>query len=246
MSRAIRTCVRNVCMISSIGDTPGRAFPYRCLIRVLDLASVSRGAGRAFGSRFPVLRTARGSDSPVSAARRASTRPGTTEARIPWPSATPRHPSPSAGDRRWSRSRCPTACPEIDGLTVRQRIVLDMIRTAIETRGYPPSMREIGDAVGLTSPSSVAYQLARAGEEGLHPPRPEAARAPWRSTTPPSPTTSPTSATRCPRRSTCRSSAASPPAGRSSPSRRSRRSSRCPSRSWATASCSCSRSSASR
>ena len=53
----------------------------------------------------------------------------------------------------------PDGLPEADGLTVRQRIVLDMIRTAVETRGYPPSMREIGEAVGLTSPSSVAYQL---------------------------------------------------------------------------------------
>ena len=32
----------------------------------------------------------------------------------------------------------PEGLPDADGLTVRQRIVLDMIRTAIETRGYPP------------------------------------------------------------------------------------------------------------
>ncbi|MGB8022061.1 MAG: transcriptional repressor LexA [Candidatus Nanopelagicales bacterium] len=44
-------------------------------------------------------------------------------------------------------------------LTRRQRMVLDVIRQSVETRGYPPSVREIGEAVGLSSPSSVAHQL---------------------------------------------------------------------------------------
>jgi repressor LexA len=46
-----------------------------------------------------------------------------------------------------------------DGLTERQRRILSEIRHAVETRGYPPSVREIGEVVGLTSPSSVNYQL---------------------------------------------------------------------------------------
>jgi len=46
-----------------------------------------------------------------------------------------------------------------DGLTTRQRQILDMIRDSVEDRGYPPSVREIGEAVGLTSSSSVAHQL---------------------------------------------------------------------------------------
>ena len=45
------------------------------------------------------------------------------------------------------------------GLTRRQRTILDVIRASVTTRGYPPSIREIGDAVGLTSTSSVAHQL---------------------------------------------------------------------------------------
>jgi repressor LexA len=53
-----------------------------------------------------------------------------------------------------------------DGLTPRQRRVLEVIRDAVERRGYPPSMREIGDAVGLTSPSSVAHQLASLERKG--------------------------------------------------------------------------------
>ncbi|HSK55467.1 MAG TPA: transcriptional repressor LexA [Jiangellales bacterium] len=44
-------------------------------------------------------------------------------------------------------------------LTPRQQRILDVIRDAIERRGYPPSMREIGEAAGLSSPSSVAHQL---------------------------------------------------------------------------------------
>jgi len=53
-----------------------------------------------------------------------------------------------------------------DGLTARQRLVLGTIRHAVERRGYPPSLREIGEAVGLTSPSSVAHQLATLERKG--------------------------------------------------------------------------------
>lgn len=45
-------------------------------------------------------------------------------------------------------------------LTKRQQRILEVIREAVEARGYPPSVREIGDAVGLRSPSSVHHQLA--------------------------------------------------------------------------------------
>ena len=44
-------------------------------------------------------------------------------------------------------------------LSERQRKVLEAIREWMREHGYPPSVREIGDAVGLTSTSSVAYQL---------------------------------------------------------------------------------------
>ena len=45
------------------------------------------------------------------------------------------------------------------GLTPRQRAILNVIRESVEARGYPPSVREIGEGVGLTSSSSVAHQL---------------------------------------------------------------------------------------
>jgi repressor LexA len=52
-------------------------------------------------------------------------------------------------------------------LTERQRTILDVIRTSVTTRGYPPSIREIGDAVGLTSTSSVAHQLRTLERKGF-------------------------------------------------------------------------------
>jgi repressor LexA len=53
----------------------------------------------------------------------------------------------------------PDGPADASGLTPRQRRVLDVIRQAVADRGYPPSVREIGEAVGLTSSSSVAHQL---------------------------------------------------------------------------------------
>lgn len=52
-------------------------------------------------------------------------------------------------------------------LTARQRLVLETIQDSIAGRGYPPSMREIGDAVGLTSSSSVSHQLQALERKGF-------------------------------------------------------------------------------
>jgi repressor LexA len=61
----------------------------------------------------------------------------------------------------------PDGPPDESGLTPRQRRVLDEIRSSVERRGYPPSMREIGEAVGLTSSSSVSHQLATLERKGF-------------------------------------------------------------------------------
>lgn len=58
---------------------------------------------------------------------------------------------------------------EIDGvrsrrrktLSAKQQAILEMIQHSVASRGYPPSMREIGDAVGLSSLSSVTHQLGQ-------------------------------------------------------------------------------------
>jgi repressor LexA len=44
-------------------------------------------------------------------------------------------------------------------LSDKQLAILDVIQRSVSDRGYPPTMREIGDAVGLSSLSSVTHQL---------------------------------------------------------------------------------------
>ena len=52
-------------------------------------------------------------------------------------------------------------------LTARQRRILEVIHDHLDARGYPPSVREIGDAVGLSSPSSGHGQLAQLEAKGF-------------------------------------------------------------------------------
>lgn len=54
-----------------------------------------------------------------------------------------------------------------DKLTPRQRGILDVIETSMRERGYPPSVREIGEAVGLNSPSTVHSHLASLEQMGF-------------------------------------------------------------------------------
>ena len=61
----------------------------------------------------------------------------------------------------------PDGPADATGLTPRQRRVLDVIRDSVDSRGYPPSMREIGERVGLTSSSSVSHQLRVLEHKGL-------------------------------------------------------------------------------
>jgi repressor LexA len=51
-------------------------------------------------------------------------------------------------------------------LTDRQRAILEVIHGHVDDHGYPPSVREIGDAVGLRSSSSVHAQLAALEDKG--------------------------------------------------------------------------------
>ena len=57
--------------------------------------------------------------------------------------------------------------PDIRALTDRQRRILEVIQDAVVLRGYPPSIREICDAAGLQSTSSVAYQLKELERKGF-------------------------------------------------------------------------------
>jgi len=89
----------------------------------------------------------------VARARDTRDRPATRAVPPAEQSGASVHPFPDAPDTG-------------DGLTARQRLVLETIRDAVERRGYPPSLREIGEAVGLTSPSSVAHQLTSLERKG--------------------------------------------------------------------------------
>lgn len=51
-------------------------------------------------------------------------------------------------------------------LSPRQEKVLQFVREAVRRHGYPPSIREIGEAVGLRSTSSVSYQLEALAKKG--------------------------------------------------------------------------------
>jgi repressor LexA len=52
-------------------------------------------------------------------------------------------------------------------MSQRQKQVLDLIRTMVAQRGYPPSVREIGEALGLSSPSTVHSHLTALVRAGL-------------------------------------------------------------------------------
>ena len=67
-------------------------------------------------------------------------------------------------------------------LTTRQRAILDFIEKNMRDLGYPPSVREIGEAVGLTSPSTVHNHLNRLQRLGYlrrDPTKPRAIEVRW-------------------------------------------------------------------
>jgi repressor LexA len=72
--------------------------------------------------------------------------------------------------------------PQTTPLTHRQREVLEIIEEYMRERGYPPSVREIGEAVGLTSPSTVHAHLAALQKRGYlrrDPTKPRALEVRW-------------------------------------------------------------------
>ena len=56
---------------------------------------------------------------------------------------------------------------DMNDITARQQRILEFIRRTVQDRGYPPTVREIGEAVGLTSSSSVHAQLANLQRKGM-------------------------------------------------------------------------------
>jgi repressor LexA len=85
------------------------------------------------------------------------------------PSGSSKSGRTKAGSSRSGRgvTELPDGPADATGLTPRQRRVLDVIRESVDSRGYPPSMREIGERVGLTSSSSVSHQLRVLEQKGF-------------------------------------------------------------------------------
>ena len=108
----------------------------------------SSDGGRAGGRRR------RAADDPTAATLRAL--PGSAAPARAVPDETPAAPA----------DRVAPVGAGLPALTPRQLQILEVIRDSVERRGYPPSVREIGEAVGLVSPSSVAYQLKELERKG--------------------------------------------------------------------------------
>ena len=60
-----------------------------------------------------------------------------------------------------------TDAPDIDQLSVRQLEVLELIKVTVANRGYPPSVREIGERLSLRSPSTVHSHLSALVRDGF-------------------------------------------------------------------------------
>lgn len=73
-------------------------------------------------------------------------------------SSNPKSPAPI--------TELPDGPENSEGLTPRQLRILTVIKEAVQRNGYPPSMREIGEAAGLASPSSVRHQLTNLEQKG--------------------------------------------------------------------------------
>lgn len=101
---------------------------------------------------------------PGSAARKTAGRP--TNARVKAEVARTAGARPgraSAG----KVAELPDGPTDALGLSARQRRILEVIRESVDTRGYPPSIREMGQSVGLASSSSVAHQLKALEQKGF-------------------------------------------------------------------------------
>ena len=77
-----------------------------------------------------------------------------------------------AASARPSQTKSPqttlrTPVKRMEGLSPRQREVLEFIDAQIRDRGFPPSVREIGEAVGLSSPSTVHAHLGALQDKGF-------------------------------------------------------------------------------
>src|SRR6266540_1300102 len=133
-----------------------------------DVSTDDRTRGRARASQLATSRSR--SDETASAAEPELSEAESPESPPPRRRASRRSSARQRGGESELRAvtAVVTAFPDLFAadLTARQRRIIEFIREAVERYGYPPSVREIGEAVGLVSPSSVAYQLKELERKG--------------------------------------------------------------------------------
>src|SRR5690606_38822990 len=157
-SRADRAVARPSCPARERPDGRRRhAGSNRCLNLSEGFSTVRHMAKRDDSSSDKKPRSDRGQGSTTNRSR--ATAPATDgPPRQPRRRGRPRD-ADVAAELGATVSSLPDGPIDAAGLTPRQRRVLEVIKETVESRGYPPSIREMGDAVGLASSSSVAHQL---------------------------------------------------------------------------------------
>lgn len=105
--------------------------------------------------------------SPQNATSRRSAQDLPTQSRRGRPSGSELAQLEAAAHKSGLVSSLPDGPAGDDGLTLRQRMLLEMIQQSTDERGYPPTIREMGEAVGLASPSSVTHQLKSLEAKGF-------------------------------------------------------------------------------
>ncbi len=81
---------------------------------------------------------------------------------------------PTSKSKSGQVTELPDSAAGADGLTARQQIIIDFIKSEVRDKGYPPSMRAIAAAAGMSSTASVKYQLDALREKNrikIHPTR---------------------------------------------------------------------------
>lgn len=107
------------------------------------------------------------SSSPKNASSRRNAQDLPTQSRRGRPSGRELAQLGAAAHKSGLVSSLPDGPAGDDGLTLRQRMLLEMIQQSTDERGYPPTIREMGEAVGLASPSSVTHQLKSLEAKGF-------------------------------------------------------------------------------
>ncbi|SDJ18713.1 repressor LexA [Frankineae bacterium MT45] len=135
-------------------------------------ASEGKTAAKTSAKRSPVIRgtglpqpAAQAANAAAATKRKGSTAANSAALRVPGRAGAPTRMEIEALQAT-NVSEFPERLVRGDGLTVRQRRILEIIRDSVQDRGYPPSIREICELAGLSSTSSVAHQLRALEQKG--------------------------------------------------------------------------------